>query len=481
MLQTQQVFVCRVRNNIIKAFALFLGLCFGQVAMAQGAVVSAYVSKTGGYEKFVFTVHEPKAYKVFDLESPYRVVIDFKDAKLATDLSHLARKSRHVVRVRAAVRNRYNLRVVLDLRSPVSYRAEAGDSRRHERDLVLKLYHANRSSIESNSSKEIDFAIVDDPSLMKGAVSEAGKSETGKSETGKSETGKGANGQPVAQAVPTSIPQATPIVVKRQPVATKQPLPLPVVKKSSPSRSALREVVIVVDAGHGGVDPGAIGPSKTKEKHVVLSIAKRLENLLKKEKGFRAIMTRSEDKKIPLEERREVARRHQADLFISIHADAFRVPDAKGASIYALSQQGATSATAQWLAESATDADLIGGAGGVSLEGKDLTLKSVLLDLSMTASLNESLKAGGNIIHSLSHVSPWHGRKQVELANFVVLQSPDIPSILVETGFISNPQEEKRLRSRRYQQKVADAIFKGIRQYFSKNPPPGTYLAASSS
>lgn len=452
--------LCRLINKKVTHIAvILLGFCFSQASFAIGALVKTQMYPEHGYEKYIFTLQKPSAYNIFTLDSPYRLVIDFKDTTLASDLQHLARHSPNVVRVRHAVRGRSNLRVVFDLREPVTYKSYVGNSRRNERDLVVQLY-SRRYSLEQATEK------------AKEQVSKAKTSETPRI-LEKVELSVEIPPSDVSNKPRPNVAQTAPPPVIKQPV--KQ---LP--ETSTMPRKRLREVVIVIDAGHGGVDPGAIGPGKTKEKTVVLSIAKRLENLLKGADGFKAIMTRENDKKIPYEDRKEIARRHQADLFVSIHADAFHVPDARGASIYALSQKGATSATAQWLAESANSSGLIGGAGGVSLEGKDVILKSVLLDLSMTASLNESLIAGGNVIKSLSKVSPWHGRKQVELANFSVLRSPDIPSILVETGFISNPQEERRLRNRRYQQKLAEAIFSGIKKHFTLNPPPGTYLAASS-
>lgn len=237
-----------------------------------------------------------------------------------------------------------------------------------------------------------------------------------------------------------------------------------------------RDIIVVIDAGHGGEDPGAIGPRGTREKDVVLRMAKRLADLINQQKGFTAKLTRTGDYYVGLRNRTLLARKYNADLFVSVHADAFRTPQPRGASVFALSQRGATSETARWLAQSENRSDLIGGAGGVSLDGRDDMLAGVLLDLSMTASINASLGVGDSVLGRLGRVAKLH-KQGVEQAAFVVLKSPDIPSILVEAGFISNPTEEKNLASEWYRNKLANAIFDGIEQYFRRTPPPGTLLA----
>ena len=249
----------------------------------------------------------------------------------------------------------------------------------------------------------------------------------------------------------------------------------------APVRSAAeagqRDIIIALDAGHGGEDPGAIGHNKALEKHVVLAIAKELKGLIDAEPGFKAVLVRTGDYFIPLRRRTEIARRHNADLFVSIHADAFTRSSAFGASVYALSDRGATSETARLLADRENRSDLIGGVGGVSLDNRDQVLASVLLDLSMTATLSASLDVGQQVLSAIGGVTPLHKRR-VEQAGFMVLKSPDIPSILVETGFISNPGESQKLVTRSHQQTLARAMHKGIRSYFHRNPPPGTQLAA---
>jgi N-acetylmuramoyl-L-alanine amidase len=234
-----------------------------------------------------------------------------------------------------------------------------------------------------------------------------------------------------------------------------------------------RDLIIAIDAGHGGEDPGASGSRGTREKDVVLAIARQLEQLIRQQRGMRPVMIRNGDYYLGLRKRMEKARDLRADLFVSIHADAFRNGRARGASVYVLSQNGATSEAARWLAESENDADLI---GGVSLEDKDDLLRSVLLDLSQNATIAASLDVGGNVLKELGKIGRVH-KNRVEQAGFVVLKSPDIPSILVETGYISNRHEERNLRNPQYQRKLARAVLKGVRGYFSRNAPPGTLLA----
>lgn len=238
-------------------------------------------------------------------------------------------------------------------------------------------------------------------------------------------------------------------------------------------RGSPRDVIIAIDAGHGGEDPGASGRQGTREKDVVLAIARELEKLIKKERGMRPVMIRRGDYFVGLKDRRKKARTLKADLFISIHADAFRDGRARGASVYALSQGSATSQAARWLAENENSSDLI---GGVSLDDKDNLLGSVLLDLSRNASIAASLDVGGEVLKQLKTVGRVH-KNRVEQAGFAVLKAPDIPSILVETGYISNRHEERKLRDRSHQRKLARAMLNGVRNYFNDNAPPGTLLA----
>lgn len=264
----------------------------------------------------------------------------------------------------------------------------------------------------------------------------------------------------VVDLVPTTGPRAAPARVVRAPAA-------PV--------DGGRLVTVAIDPGHGGADPGAIGPKGTREKDVVLAISRRLADAINREPGMRAVLTRDGDEFIALRQRYEKAREAEADLFLSIHADAIAHGRAAGSSVYMLSTRGASSQAARWLADRENASDLV---GGVSFEGKDGTLAAVLLDLSQGATLQASDQVAGHVLKSLSRFGRVH-KQEVQRANFVVLRSPDVPSILIETAFISNAEEEKRLRDATHQEKLAGAILEGVRNYFHAHPLPGTWIAAN--
>jgi N-acetylmuramoyl-L-alanine amidase len=258
--------------------------------------------------------------------------------------------------------------------------------------------------------------------------------------------------------------------VNRKPARTRKMI------RPANDPAKLRDLVIAIDAGHGGEDPGARGKKGTREKDVVLSMARRLAKLVEQEPGMRPVLIRDGDYYVGLRQRMEKARKNRADLFISIHADAFRDRRVQGASVYAVSRRGASSEMARWLAARENAADLV---GGVSLDDKDDLLAEVLLDLAQTATLEASNEVAAEVLAEMKRVGDVH-KGNVQHAGFVVLKSPDIPSLLVETAFISNPSEEKRLRSAAHQQRIAGAIMTGVRKYFAANPPPGTLVAKAS-
>lgn len=259
------------------------------------------------------------------------------------------------------------------------------------------------------------------------------------------------------------------LAMQSKAVVTKTVVPVP-------GDGGKRDIVVMIDAGHGGEDPGAIGPGGVREKDVVLAIANRLKTLINAKRGYRAVMTRTGDYYVSLRGRTGKARQSNADLFISIHADAFKDARARGASVWVLSGRGASSEMGRWLAQRENSADLIGGVGSLSLDDKDDVLASVLLDMSMNASRKDSHQVASRIHGNLGNFARMH-KKHVEQAGFVVLKSPDIPSILVETGFISNPEEARKLKTASYQQKMADAIFQGVTDHFWSKPPAATYIA----
>ena len=237
-----------------------------------------------------------------------------------------------------------------------------------------------------------------------------------------------------------------------------------------------RSIVIAIDAGHGGEDPGALGPGKILEKHIVLKIAQYLKKLFDEDPDFSGLLVREGDYYLALRKRTAIAQRYRADFFLSIHADAWTSPSARGASVYALSTKGATSETAKFLANRENRADLIGGAGSINIKDKSADVAAVLLDLSMTATLGSSLTAGEYILKNIGSLTRLH-KKRVEQAGFLVLKSTDIPSLLIEAGYISNPQEARKLSTSEFQKKMALAIYSGVVQYYLDHPPPGTALS----
>jgi N-acetylmuramoyl-L-alanine amidase len=259
------------------------------------------------------------------------------------------------------------------------------------------------------------------------------------------------------------------LVVDLNPIASSAP---PVAVKTA-AQAHGRDVIVAIDAGHGGIDPGSIGKSGTREKNVTLAIARRLKERIDREPGMRAVLTRDSDHFVEHRERIARARRQQADMFVSVHADSYRNRSVVGSSVYVLSARGASDESARWLADRENAADLV---GGVSLDDKDSVLASVLLDLSQGASMSASVDAAQKVMDELDRMGNVT-RRGVKHAGFLVLKSPDIPSILVETAFISNPTEEKRLGSGRHQQALAEAIHQGVRTYFYANPPPGTLIS----
>ncbi|WP_414704037.1 N-acetylmuramoyl-L-alanine amidase [Pseudomonas sp. UBA2684] len=391
---------------------------FAVEVLAASDVRSVRLWRAPDNTRLVFDLSGPVQHSVFTLSAPNRIVIDVNGAKLATQLNQLSLSNTPITGVRSAQRTPQDLRVVIDLSAAVTPKSfTLAPNQQYGHRLVVDLFDQ-----ESGAA----------PSLPDTAVASAPQ-------------------------VPVSPTQAPP--------------------KLTPVPNGKRDIVIAIDAGHGGEDPGALSPVKGQfEKHVTLAISKELQRQINAERGFRGELVRTGDYFIPLRKRTEIARKKGADLFVSIHADAAPRAAAFGASVYALSDRGATSETARWLADSENQSDLIGGAGNVSLDDKDRMLAGVLLDLSMTASLSSSLNVGNKVLSNMGRITPLHKRR-VEQAGFMVLKSPDIPSILVETGFISNPNEARKLASASHQQALSRSIVTGVRQFFQQNPPPGTYIA----
>lgn len=360
------------------------------------------------YSRITLELVDAPAYKHFKLKNPERLVLDLENItpEALADLSgKITAQDRYVSAVRVA-RNRPNVtRVVVELKTEVRPQVfTLKPMGDYAHRLVVDLYPANAQSIE----QQVEAAI---------ARAEGPKAEERRAE--------------------------------------------------GERNGVVRLITVAIDAGHGGEDPGAIGARGTREKDVTLAIARRLKDHIDRIDNMRAVLIRDGDYFLPLHERVQRARRHQADLFVSVHADAFLKPTARGSSVFALSERGATSAAAKWLARKENEADLI---GGVNIDVKDAYLRQTLFDLAQTATIADSIKLGRAVLDELGGVNTLH-KPHVEQAGFAVLKAPDIPSILVETAFISNPEEEKKLNDDDYQDRMAAALASGIKRYFEKNPP----------
>ncbi|MBS1186546.1 MAG: amiC [Burkholderiaceae bacterium] len=375
----------------------------------------------------------------FTVKNPERLVVDIEGVDLDSALKDLVAKIKpddpYVQQVRVGQNRPKVVRLVFDLKEAINPQVFAlkpvGDYRHR---LVLDLYPVH--------ARDPITALLE----------------------------KGAPPGNAAASPALPVPQAEPVPMPAAPAPQATPAePEPHVPAAprGPKLQLKRMVTIVLDPGHGGEDPGAIGRGGSREKDVVLSIARRLKARIEREPNMRVVLTRNGDFFVPLHVRVQKARAAQADLFISIHADAFVEPSARGASVFVLSEKGASSTAARWLAKKENEADLI---GGVNLKQHGHQVASVLLDLSTTAQIKDSMKLGRAVLTEIGGINRLH-KGAVEQAGFAVLKAPDIPSILVETAFISNPEEERKLTDGRYQDQMADAILIGAKRYFAKNPP----------
>jgi N-acetylmuramoyl-L-alanine amidase len=385
------------------------GLALPQAFANAAQVASARLWPAQEYTRVILEARAPIAHRLVTLRDPHRLVLDLDGMDLTPELARLATavagEDPYVAGVRFGRVTASSLRVVLDLKSEVEMQVfQLAPVAEYGHRLVVDLYPLNPV----------------DPLMA---------------------------------------------LLKRDEVPPVAGTANPAAKSGGAARR--RSLIVAIDPGHGGEDPGAIGPRGTYEKHVALAISRKLARMLDAEPGMRAVLTRDADYFVPLAQRVAKARRVQADLFVSIHADAFREPHARGSSVFALSENGATSAAARWLAQKENDADRI---GGVNLDRVDRSVARTLLDLSQAAQINDSLKAGRHVLAGLAGHNALH-KSAVEQAGFAVLKAPDIPSILVETAFISNPDEEAKLRSERHQHRFAESIGEGVRRYFAGNPP----------
>ncbi len=429
-------------------------------ALAASSVRGLRMSQAGDHTRFVLDLSGPSPQTLSRAASPDRLILDLGDSRLAGSLQLLDLAGSPVQRIRSGMFNATDLRVVFDLAVAAeakSFLLPPGDGFGHR--LVLDVYPRSPPAVTAGQ-----------PSAMPSPPADLVKPVVAASPDGPAVA---VPPTPVAASAPTAAAVAA--VAKGAKPSSPQPLETaPLMAPLPPRMASGRDILIAIDAGHGGDDPGALGPRRVREKDVVLAIARELAGRVNQQPGYRAMLVRKGDYFIPLRKRRDIARAAGADLFVSIHADAFTHSRARGSSVYALSSRGATSVSAAFLAERENGADLI---GNVNLGEKDDMLAGVLTDLSMTATMDASLGVGARVLGAMGRVSTLH-KKRVEQAGFAVLKSPDMPSILVETGFISNPTEAERLNTRAYQQRMAKAIFEGLGNYFLNTPPPDTRVAA---
>lgn len=503
------------------AFAFVMVTSLWPALSGATTLSAARVVTSNAKQQFVFDVSDAVDFKAFTLSKPNRLVLDLKNTQVKTALSQLNVQGTVVSSIRSGYFQPGVVRVVFDLKQPAKWQTRrlASDGR-HGQQLVLEFM----SSAPVQLSAQSQFKTI--PGVAAASYSKTNNSKTNNtipniipnttsntnqmtSQTPLSASAKALakNTEPtptvtkvvspvvaapvrVASASALSLPKPAvlaPPAVKQtpelRPVVSQQPVPavvtklpvltsIPVVPESLPQRS--RDIIVAIDAGHGGKDPGAIGHQGSKEKDVVLAIARELHKQMSTVKGLKPVLIRDGDYFIHLKNRRDIARnKYNADVFISVHADAFSNRKANGASVFVLSQNGASSTTASYLADRENSADLI---DGFDISNANASLSEMILNVAMDGVLAESNNVGHQILKELGSVSRLH-KKQVEHAGFMVLKSPDMLSLLIETGFISNPTEENLLKSLSHQRNLARAIVKGTHQYFENNPIPGTYYA----
>ena len=467
-----------------------LALLLGQADIALGATILAVrVWPAADYTRV--TIESDTALKTVPLfvANPPRLAVDIEGIELNPALRELVGKVRsddpYITGVRVGQYTSNTVRLVLDLRRMVKPQVfnlapvQAGNARYQHR-LVLDLYPTQVADpLEALIAERLNDASssYQAPSMTATPTSPPASKLTSRpdplAELLVSQDRKPQALTPASAAPPASVASAASVASPTS--GASAPITTAASVAAHTSADSERFIIVALDPGHGGEDPGAIGPRGTKEKDVVLQIAHRMRDRINNtviptrhgNLPMRAFLTRDADFFVPLQMRVEKARRVQADLFVSIHADAFLTPDARGASVFALSQGAASSAQARWMARQENRADLV---GGLNIKTQDATVQRALLDMSTTAQINDSLKLGSEMLGQIRRIGKLH-KPHVEQAGFAVLKAPDIPSVLVETAFISNPEEEARLLTEAYQNELANALMKSIERYFSRNPP----------
>lgn len=434
----------------------FLTFVFFNINAAQ--ITNITSAQLGNKVTLHFSIQGPFTHRIFTLSNPERVVIDLDGTTLPAHLKKISLNNALVRDARSGMANLKTLRLVLEVNQQVFATSSPwmanGSVQGIRVDLASK-GPLSKAPVAALPNQVNPVHLVQDNKLGKKILSPA---LTKNLATTRSRV-------PSPPLVTHSVDNGSAPIRHHKPIRVAH----------HPSKG-LRNVIVVLDAGHGGKDPGAKGPRNSKEKHVVLAITLKLKQLIDRQPGMRAVLTRSGDYYVGLRQRLDIARKYNGDIFVSIHADAFNNPHSSGASVFALSQSGATSEAARWIAEKENYSEL-GGVNLGDLDDSNGVVRSVLIDLSQTATINSSLQMGGRVLSQLSQFSRLHNHR-VEQARFMVLKSPDMPSILVETGFISNPVEERNLTSGAYQARLSQAIFSGIKEYFWSNPPHGSRIEA---
>lgn len=432
--------------KLVSGGASFLWLPASAYAAVRPVIHAGEASVNERGSRLVFDLTAPTDHKVFTLSNPERVVLDLKNTSLPKGFEMQLPDGVAVSRLRSGVQNGDDLRLVFDMQQPA-------------KPTVIMLPEANGKGFK------LVLELAHKPLGMPGTAVKAGDI--------KDSEAKRAFAEKAAEREAKLLPASQAEEPRPEPSAKELREAERQAARQESSRQGARKLVIAIDAGHGGKDPGAVGRDGTREKDVTLAIARKLEALIQAERGFKSVLTRNKDVFIPLRERTNIARRNKADMFISLHADAFSDPDARGASVFCLSLNGASSEAARWMADKENAADLV---GGVSLNERSDSLASVLLDLSQSASMQAGMDAGQRILTELGEIGSVH-KRSVQQAGFMVLKSPDIPSMLVESAFLSNPEEERKLRTSSHQQKVAQSVFRGLHDYYASKAIEGTHFA----
>ena len=489
MIHRIESFMFKRLLSVVSCAVFVFGIFIAQVAHAAGNVITAArVWPAQDYTRITLEAGKPIVYKMTLLKDPERVVIDIDNVDVNPVLKSLSDKilgnDPYIAQLRMARYKPGTVRLVVDLKTevkPAIFTLPPAGEYKHR--LVLDIYPVKDPLMtmlaELDQGPQPTEASATAQSPQPQLISEPKLLPHGNIEqqiiTQKNEAKPGI--EPAMQEVQSAAgnnqnPAATADAAKTADKAVEKTAFIPDganlrnIPNSGIDNSGARKITIAIDPGHGGEDPGAMGASGSREKDITLMVAKKLKAKIDEDPNMRAVLTRDGDYFIPLHGRVVKARKLQADLFISIHADAFTNPAARGSSVFALSEKGATSASARYLAKKENESDLI---GGVSLNVKDPVLARTLLDLSQTATINDSLKLGKAVLGQIGNINKLH-KNHVEQAGFAVLKSPDIPSILVETAFISNPEEERRLNDEAYQDTLVTSIFEGIKKYFATNP-----------